>query len=345
MGTPPGPPTDLAGAGVRRASALPAGASGAAGARAATHPLHGEHATWQEKNCYVDLWIELLHALGLEPMALWPHVVALDFEGDQFTFFKPPHAELRALYGIDVQELTVWRPLADHAIEHLSAGRPLSVEVDAFHLPDVAGTDYRTRHAKTTIVMVDIDRDARRLGYFHNAGRFTLQGEDYDALFATPPAGALPLPLFAEMVKLERRIRRPTRELQALALQHLETHLAWRPRHNPVRRFAQRLQHDLPRLREGGVERWHAYAFGTVRQLGAAFELAARGVAWHAPAATSPMAQAATAFEAISTHAKSLILKGARAVTSSRPTDLGPLLETLAQAWDDGMAALDTRPA
>jgi len=41
--------------------------------------------------------------------------VAIDFEGDQWTFFKPPHEDLKALYGIDVQELYVWRPLLEHA--------------------------------------------------------------------------------------------------------------------------------------------------------------------------------------------------------------------------------------
>ena len=41
-----------------------------------------------------------------------PFTVAIDFEGDQWTFFKPPHDELCDLYGLDVQELNVWRPLA-----------------------------------------------------------------------------------------------------------------------------------------------------------------------------------------------------------------------------------------
>src|SRR3954462_9463178 len=71
------------------------------------HPLHGEGAAWPEKNCYADLWIAFLHTLGLEPLALMPFTVAVDFEGDQWTFFKPSLDELRSLYGVDVQELTV----------------------------------------------------------------------------------------------------------------------------------------------------------------------------------------------------------------------------------------------
>ena len=65
--------------------------------------LHAEDLVWVEKNCYVDVWIEVIHALGLDPFAMLPFVVAVDFEGDQWTFFKPPHDELRHLYGIDVQ--------------------------------------------------------------------------------------------------------------------------------------------------------------------------------------------------------------------------------------------------
>jgi hypothetical protein len=59
------------------------------------HSLHGEQCAWVEKNCYIDLWIELLHALKLEPLAMLPFTAAIDFEGDQWTFFKPSHDELR----------------------------------------------------------------------------------------------------------------------------------------------------------------------------------------------------------------------------------------------------------
>ncbi|HEY8050190.1 MAG TPA: DUF1839 family protein, partial [Ramlibacter sp.] len=38
-----------------------------------SHSLHSPQADWPEKNCYIDLWIELLHALGLEPLALPGH--------------------------------------------------------------------------------------------------------------------------------------------------------------------------------------------------------------------------------------------------------------------------------
>ena len=355
----------LDGAGVRHACALP----GLAAVGWTPHALHGPDATWLEKNCYVDLWIELLSALELDPHALWPCAAAIDFEGDQWTFFKPPHAELRALYGIDVQELTVWRPLAEHAIEHLAAGRLLSVEVDAFWLPDTAGTDYHRQHAKTTIVLNEVDLAARRIGYFHNAGYFEASGDDCRHLLGLPDAlsdleaiadwrgtrvariGAATvaleegrLPLFAEFIRTDRLIARSTSELRLLAQRHLADHLAFRPRDNPVRRFARRLVDDLPLLRDHGLDYYHRWAFGTVRQLGAAFDFAARGLAWQALPGSegdAPLQRAGQAFDALGRDAKSLILKLARAVSSPRATDVGALLEAMAAAWDEGMAALD----
>ncbi|MBC7663523.1 MAG: DUF1839 family protein [Caulobacter sp.] len=323
---------DLSGRDVRRATALP----GLAVDGYLPHALHGGDAHWLEKNCYVDLWIELLHAQGLDPHALWPAAVALDFEGDQWTFLKPPHGELRALYGIDVQELTVWRPLSGHAIEHLGAGRPLSIEADAFWLPDTAGTDYHQNHTKTTIVLNEVDLDARRIAYFHNAGYFEARDDDVTQLLAGGP-----LPLYAEFIRTDRRVARSTEELQMLALQHLVDHLAFLPATNPVRRFAARLADDLPLLREYGLGYYHQWAFGTVRQLGAAFELAARGLAWQGAPAGSPLHDAARAFDRVARDSKTLILKLARAVASPRPADLSPLLDGMAQAWDEGMAALD----
>jgi hypothetical protein len=56
----------------------------------------------------VDVVIELLHALGVEPLAVLGSTVAVDFEGDNFTFYKPDHDDLRRFYGVDIQELNVW---------------------------------------------------------------------------------------------------------------------------------------------------------------------------------------------------------------------------------------------
>ncbi len=298
------------------------------------HALHSPERIWVEKNCYADLWIELLHAMDMEPHACLAFVVALDFLGDQWTFFKPPLGDLRALYGIDVQELTVWRPMIEHAREHLGSGRLLSLEVDAHWLPDTAGTDYRQAHGKTTIVLNQIDVDARRLGYFHNAGYFELGGDDFGQIFALDAPPPL-LPPYAEIIHIDRASRLADADLRARSASMLDAHLAWRRASNPIVRFRERFEADLPGLQQRGLSGYHPWAFAGVRQLGAAFELASLYLRW-----LRPDAQAAAAdFELIARHSKTLILKAARAVNSGRALDTGELFDEMAAAWERGMAA------
>ncbi|MBL0730325.1 DUF1839 family protein [Piscinibacter sp. HJYY11] len=308
----------------------------------ARHALHAEDRVWVEKNCYVDVWIELLNVLELEPLALMPFTLAVDFEGDQWTFFKPSLDELRLLYGIDVQELNVWRPLLDHALEHLPRGRLISVEADAFWLPDTVATDYGQQHVKTTIVLNELDLAGQRLGYFHNAGYFALEGEDFRQLFRLDGReGAGRLPLYAEMIRTDRLLRRPDVELRRLALGLLRTHAARRPVDNPVHRFAQRLEAELPRLHEQGLAHYHLWAFSTVRQLGAAFELAAACLRWVDPSGGAAWTGAAEHFEQIANDNKALILKLARVVSARRSFDAAATLAPTVQAWSEGMRLLD----
>ncbi len=306
------------------------------------HALHGEDSDWTEKNCYTDLWIELLGALDLQPMAMISFALAVDFEGDQWTFFKPPLAQLRTLYGIDVQELTVWRPLIEHITEHLSAGKLVSTEADAFWLPDTAGTDYRQKHTKTTILVASIDIDERKLGYFHNAGYFELKGEDFERIFRLgEPRDPAFMPFFAELVRIDRVVRRPPAELSALSMDLLRHHFDWRPRTNPFTRFSGRMAQDLPLMGQAGMDHYHAWAFASIRQAGAAFELAAANLRWLVEVNPStPLTAAAAHFEAISKANKALIMKGARAVHTSKPLDVTALTGGMASDWDQGMALL-----
>jgi len=303
--------------------------------------LHAESCVWVEKNCYVDIWIEVIHALGLEPRAILPFVAAVDFEGDQWTFFKPPHGELRDLYGIDVQELNVWRTLLEHAQEHLAAGKLISTEADAWWLPDTSGTDYRRQHTKSTIVLNDLDLDRRTLGYFHNAGYFRLEGEDFARTFRLdqPPDPAF-MPLFAELVRVDRVVKRPAAELAALSIDLWRRHLRRRPADNPVRRFQHRFERDLPLLQEKGLGHYHAWAFGSTRQLGAAFELAAANLQWLTANGVAGLEAATAEFTTVATANKTFILKGARAAQNRRPFDSAALFDTLATAWENGQRAL-----
>ena len=303
--------------------------------------LHQESCTWLEKNCYVDIWIEVLHALGLEPRAILPFTVAIDFEGDQWTFFKPPHAELFDLYGVDVQELNVWRPLIEHAVEHLAAGRLISTESDAFWLPDTSGTDYRRQHTKSTIVIADIDVEARKLGYFHNAGYFTLDGEDFARTFRLDePMDPTFMPLFAETVRFERRVQRPAAELVNMSRALWRRHLARVPSSNPVTRFQKRFESELGSMQQRGLAFYHAWAFATTRQLGAAFELAASNLRWMREHGERGLDDAIAAFDVIVGNSKSFILKGARAVNSRKPFDGAAMFGEMAAAWDRGLGGL-----
>jgi Domain of unknown function (DUF1839) len=318
-----------------RAAALP----GLDPGRYQRHSLHAAERIWVEKNCYIDVWIELLHALGLEPTAMLAFTTAIDFEGDQWTFFKPPHEDLRLLYGVDVQELYVWRPLIDHTLEHLGAGKFISTEADAFWLPDTAGTDYRQQHTKSTIVLADIDVEARRLGYFHNAGYFSAQGEDFIKLFRLDAApDPTFMPLFAELVRHDRVARVGADQLRAASLELLRKHVARRTDSTAIERFRERFERDLPVFVERGMGQYHAWVFGTLRQLGAAGELSALYLRWLEP--SERFEPAAAAFMDISTVCKGLVMKIARAVNAKRALNASESFESLAVAWNRATAGL-----
>ena len=305
------------------------------------HSLHGEDCVWVEKNCYVDLLIEVIHALGLEPHAMLPFVVAVDFVGDQWTFFKPQHSELRDMYGLDIQEMSTWRPLLDHAAEHLCAERLISAETDAYWLPDTSGTDYRQQHVKTTIALTNIDLQKQRLGYFHNSGYYELEGEDFRQIFRID---ALPdpsfLPLYAELIHIKQVKHRDIQELSKLSGDLLRKYVSLIPQSNPVKRFADRFERELPIMHAHGLAYYHLWAFNNIRQLGAAFELGAAFLRWLTKHNKLDMMPAIDSFEKISSANKSLILKVARSVNANRPLDLTELFADMANDWDRGMSCL-----
>jgi hypothetical protein len=307
------------------------------------HPIHAQDRQWAETNCYADVWVELLHAWGLDPVAGLAFALAVDFEGDQWTFFKPPHADLYDLYGLDVQELTVWRPLADHVGEQVGLGRPVLAEVDSFHLPDTAGTAYRAEHVKSTVAVAAIDRGARRLGYFHGPGYFELAGDDFDRLFhLAGPADPARLPPYVEFVK--RRPGPPPAgdDLTRASLRSLRRQVGLLPTANPFERFRDRLAADLGWLSGAGLDTFHKYSFATLRQFGAAYELGATYLRWLAARTGKPLDAAADGFAAISAAAKALQFHLARAVARKRPLDLSPI-DGMAARWQAAVDDLKAR--
>jgi hypothetical protein len=300
------------------------------------HPVHRGERTWVETNCYIDVWVEVLHALGLDPVAAGAFTLSSDFEGDQWTFFKFPPEDLRALFGIDVGEMNVWRTVEEHVVEQLGLGRLVTVEADAWHLPDTADS-YGVGHVKTTIVPNEVDVEGRRLGYFHNAGYFELSGDDYDGAFAFGP-----LPPYMEAVKLDRLVRPSPDELVERALVLTKDHLGRRPTTNPVLRFRKRLGDDLEWLTGQPLEVFHQWAFGACRQCGANAELAASFVGWLDATAGGGVAGAVDDFQALADAAKSLQFLLARAVRG-RAVDPAPLLDDMELRWERAMDVVASR--
>jgi hypothetical protein len=306
------------------------------------HALHRGERSWSETNCYVDLWIEVAHAFGRDPHAALPFTVALDFEGDQWLFFKQPTSDLAELYGFDVQELNIWRDLLEHVVEQLGRGRLVLVEVDAFHLPDTAGVSYHTAHSKTTIGIQRIDLEQRTLGYFHNASYFELTGDDFNALFGLSRSRANDeLPPYTEFVKIDRDHMLGQDELLGRSLRLLRHHLKRRPSENPVARFRERFQQDLTWLVTRPPETFHQYAFSTVRQLGACYELSASYTRWLGTLGQSGLNEATAAFDTLATQAKTLQFKAARAVMLQRPVDFAPMFDPMEAAWETALGALE----
>ncbi|MDP1329284.1 DUF1839 family protein, partial [Klebsiella pneumoniae] len=90
--------------------------------------------------CYTDLWIEVLHSLGLDPVPALACAFSSRFDGNQWTFLKLKAEDIYALYGIEVAEMNVWRAPLIHVEDNLAVGMLSTVEVDGYWLPDTLGT-------------------------------------------------------------------------------------------------------------------------------------------------------------------------------------------------------------
>jgi len=292
------------------------------------HMLHGHERAYPETNCYTDILIEFLHARGDEPLAMMSCALEVDFEGDQWTFFKPRPEDVERLYGVDVHEMQPYRPLPDQIAEQIGSGRTLIVELDSWYLPDTGGTSYRREHVKSSVVAEAIDRDRERLRYFHGRGYYELEGEDYRGVFRLGldlPGDVLPP--YTELARLDAGPRLAGDELRAASRELLRASLSRRPRDSPFARFGAQLALDLPRLLAGDSAAYHDYAFATVRMVGSAFETGATYVEWLLGDADGG---ATAAMREIVEGSKTLSFKLAR----RREFDPEPAVESLAASWE-----------
>ncbi|HEX7356066.1 MAG TPA: DUF1839 family protein [Mycobacteriales bacterium] len=321
-------------------AAAPAARAEGSGGR---HPVHDDASTWPETNCYVDLWIELLHSRGLDPMLACGFVFDSDLDGRQWSFHKYDLEDLLLIYGIRVAELNVWRSLAWHLQEHLAAGRLLTVEVDAFFLPDTYGVSYQQQHVKTTIAVDAFDPDVPSVGYFHNRGRYETSGGEAAALLrldGDPPGVLAP---YVETVSFGHAGAAPS--VDEAVLERARVHLGRRAEGNPVARLGDQLRADIDWLVEETArdeQVSYDYAFGSVRQCGAGAQLAARYVEALGRVDGVGAPEAVEAFDRVATTAKSLQFILTRRARGRRG-DLDSPLASMADDWATAMAAVSRR--
>ncbi len=306
------------------------------------HELHANERDWPQTNCYTDLWISILDALGYAPAAGLGFTCTQDFEGDQFTFFKFPLEDLADLFGVTVQELALYDTLEAHVLEQIDRRRLVLVEVDGFYLPDTQATSYRADHIKTTIAINRLDPASGRMDYFHNGGLFSLAGEDYLGILGRAPVFAgKPDVLFpyVEFVKFDGKAIRSA-GLAASARMLLCKHLARRPRQNPIAAFRARIVEQAQVAARRAPCYFHLYAFNTVRQLGANFELLGSHLVWLGQQGERGLDDEIKACKRLSAGAKAFQFQLARAFARKRFNDLVSQITPLVDAYDEAIGGL-----
>lgn len=297
------------------------------------HEIHSGSRIWAETNCYVDVLIELIHALDHDPVAGMAFTLAVDFEVDQWTFFKYQHRDMLSMYGMHIEELNPWRELVEHVSEQVAAGRPVLVELDSFYLPDTVGSAYQQSHTKSTVAVVEIDVAARHMGYFHGQGYYHVGGPDFEHLFQ---CGGLVhdrmLPPYIELVKL-RDVPPGETDLSEVYIEAAKFQAGLMPTKNPFHAFKDRFQDDLRWLAESSIEVFHGYSFATLRQYGANFELAATYLNWLDERFQLDLAPASRSFIDIAETAKLFQFKLARSVARGKVLSLEPL-DKMSDAWE-----------
>ena len=299
------------------------------------HPLHTGERNYIETNCFTDIVIELLHARGDEPLAAFGSFVRMDFENDQWTFFKPFAIDLELLYGVDIHEVQPYRPIPEQIAEVISLGRTMTIELDAWYLPDTASTSYGQAHVKTGVIAEAIDVAGERFRYYHNASMYELSDTDFQGAFRLGPDWPEDvLPPYTELIRFDAGPALRGEDLRGAARDIIRGHIGRMVPGNPFGRFEERLAQDLPGLLAGDEAQYHAYTFATFRMAGAGFELLASHVDWLLEGeGTRPVA----AMGRIAEGCKVLGFKLAR----RRAFDPTEAMRALSDAWTEAMGSLD----
>jgi hypothetical protein len=302
------------------------------------HAWHHGERVWSATNSHLDVWIELLHTLGLDPAPVLLPTLCADFEGDQWTLTNVSRADLWAAYGIALEDLCAWRPLLAHLVEQFDRGNAVLVEVDEFHLPALLGGSYQREHVKTLIAATGYDRHAHRLRYLHGAAGAEVGGRDLDALL-TAGIGSAQLPPSAWIVKLDRMSARTPAERLQIGIALARLHGTRIPAHNPVRAFGEALRSHGAWLAGGDEDHYQRWAFATLHQCGASFEIASDVCAWLGSHG-QPVASAVAPLRSVSHSARALHQRLVRVPQSGRMPDVAHTVEDMARSWDEAMAIL-----
>ena len=266
----------------------------------------------------------------------WAPRCAIDFEGDQWTFFKPPPGRPRACSSASTStrcsptgRCPSRSPSSSRVGPHddRRARRLVPARHRGDELPPRARQDARSSPRRSTV-------DGERLRYFHDAGLTSSTGEDYRGVFRL---GARLLRRRAAALRRARALRRRPaadgrRAARARRASCCARHLARRPATNPFTRFGEHLARDLPGLLEGDRERLPRLrvrdrAHGRARRS----RSARRTSTWLLGDAGAP---AAAALRRIVEGCKVLSFRLAR----RRAFDPEPVIADLAAAWDEAMS-------
>ena len=311
--------------------------------RGGAYALHGGNPVWSHANRHIDLWIELLHGWELEPIAALPFTVSLDFEGDQFTSSNIPCADLEQLYGIVKDELSTYGRLEAHVAAQTNRGNVVLLEVDNYQLPQPPGA-YRRQHARSCIAIDVLVPEATAVGYYHTDGYHTASGDDYVSIFRAPDSesswGAASFPQ-AEVVR--RRFAALAEDaLVRASMDLLRSHLARRPRENPIKAFRGAFPAHLEQLMARGEPNFQVYAASVLRQLGANFELMGRYVRWLVMNGQVLPDTVAEACYTMASEAMVMQFRLMRAVISHKPDGCQDCLDQLEAAYQGTVPALAT---
>jgi hypothetical protein len=306
------------------------------------HPLHQGERVWPETNCYMDMWVEVLHSMGFDPRAALAFTVNQDFEGDHFTFFKFPLEDLERLYGLQVAELAIFDSLEDRVVVQSRRGRVVIVEVDGFYLPDLHATTYRREHTKTAIAIDYIDPDGRRVGYFHNAGYHLLEVDDYESIFRKQPALARQPDLLHPYTEFVKRARAPLvgDELAHASTALLRGHMRRLPARNPVSEWRAEFPDQLDQLLARGESLFNLYSFNVMRQFGANFEYLSKYLLWLDGQGVEGLRASAENAQTIAWESMVMQFRVARAVARTRRDLCDDCFDVLESAYERTFAPL-----